>query len=175
MLAAKAGKAYDDGGAMAASGQVLDGLLEELNALPYYAEPFPKSLANDFGTDVVFPKLEAGGEKVEDLLRTYVEHIAVQTCRAVEQHAHELGDAPSLVVTGGGAFNRFLVDRLRDVLAPLRVQVELPDEKIINFKEALIMGLLGVLRWRDEATVLSSVTGASRDSVGGAIWNAGTL
>lgn len=170
MLAAQAGKAYDDGGRMAASGVVLEALLEDLNALPYYAQPYPKSLANDYGTDTVFPRLEVGREKLEDLLRTYVEHIAVQTYRAVEQHAHELGDAPMLVVTGGGAFNSFLVERLRDMLASLRVQVELPDEKIINYKEALIMGLLGVLRWRDEATVLSSVTGSSRDSVGGAIW-----
>jgi anhydro-N-acetylmuramic acid kinase len=35
------------------------------------------------------------------------------------------------------------------------------------------MGLIGVLRWREENTTLASVTGADRDSVGGAIYNSG--
>jgi anhydro-N-acetylmuramic acid kinase len=170
MLAAKVGKEYDEGGRLAASGTVNDKLLNELNGLDYYSKPFPKSLANDFGTDQVFPMLEKGGSELRDLLRTYVEHIALQVARAVEHHAHDLGNAPHMMVTGGGAFNDFLIERIRQLLEPMRVQVDLPDEKIIKFKEALIMGLLGVLRWRDEPTALASVTGARRDSVGGALW-----
>jgi anhydro-N-acetylmuramic acid kinase len=41
---------------------------------------------------------------------------------------------------------------------------------VINYKEALVMALIGVLRWRQEYNVLSSVTGAIRDSIGGAVW-----
>lgn len=174
MLSAKAGKEYDDGGRLAAAGAVSESLLAAMDALPYYHQPYPKSLANDFGTDVVYPILDAAGGRTEDLLRTFTEHVARQVSAAVEQHAHELGESPSLMVTGGGAFNSFLVARLCDLLAPLRVRVELPDPDIIQYKEALIMGLLGVLRWRDEPTTLASVTGASRDSIGGAIWNAGS-
>lgn len=173
MLASTIGKAYDENGAMAEAGVVIDTLFEELNALDYYARPYPKSLANEYGTDVVYPRLEVGGRRLEDVMRTYVEHIAYQVYRAVEPHAHELGDSPSIMITGGGAFNRFLVDRIRHMLEPLRVEVDVPDEKIVKYKEALIMGLLGVLRWRDEPTTLASVTGARRDSVGGAVWNAG--
>jgi len=29
---------------------------------------------------------------------------------------------------------------------------------------------MGVLRWREENNVMSSVTGAERDSIGGAVW-----
>ena len=75
-----------------------------------------------------------------------------------------------MLVTGGGAFNKFLIERLKDSLSALNVEVIVPDDSLINYKEALIMALLGVLRWREEDTVLNSVTGASRNSIGGAVW-----
>ena len=75
-----------------------------------------------------------------------------------------------LLCTGGGAFNTFLVERLRDQLKELNIEVIIPDEKLVKYKEALIMALIGVLRWREETNVLSSVTGAKRDSIGGAMW-----
>jgi anhydro-N-acetylmuramic acid kinase len=74
------------------------------------------------------------------------------------------------LVTGGGAFNSFLIQRLSEELKPFGVEVVVPDEKLVMYKEALIMGLIGVLRWRQEYNVLSSVTGADRDSIGGAVW-----
>ncbi|RYY62799.1 MAG: hypothetical protein EOO05_01480 [Chitinophagaceae bacterium] len=75
-----------------------------------------------------------------------------------------------MLVTGGGAFNTFLIERLSEKLKPLGIQPVVPVADIVNYKEALIMGLIGVLRWREETNVLSSVTGARRDSVGGAFW-----
>jgi anhydro-N-acetylmuramic acid kinase len=50
------------------------------------------------------------------------------------------------------------------------VDVIIPGENLIKYKEALIMALMGVLRWREETNVLASVTGAQRDSIGGAVW-----
>ena len=67
-------------------------------------------------------------------------------------------------------FNNFLIERLSDSLKVFDIEVVVPDENLIKYKEALIMGLLGVLRWREEDTVMSSVTGASRNSIGGAVW-----
>ena len=66
--------------------------------------------------------------------------------------------------------NRFLVERLNDHLNPSGIETVIPEPKLINFKEALIMALIGVLRWRQEYNVFSSVTGAARDSIGGALW-----
>ena len=159
--------AYDDGGALAASGKVDHQLLQQLNALPYYTMPYPKSLANEFGTEVVLPLVrQAMGERglwTADALRTYVEHIALQVARAVEA----LGGGARMLVTGGGAHNTFLVERLRHRLG---FEVVVPDKSLVDYKEALIMALIGVLRWREENNVLASVTGASRDSIGGAVW-----
>ena len=78
--------------------------------------------------------------------------------------------AEQLLATGGGAHNQFLIGRLSALLQPYQVEVVVPDTRLVNYKEALIMALLGILRWRQEYTVLSSVTGASRDSIGGALW-----
>jgi anhydro-N-acetylmuramic acid kinase len=186
-LALLDGKPYDDGGAMAATGAVDNVLLQQLNALSYYGLPYPKSLANDFGTETVLPLvlevMRERGLSVSVALRTYVEHIAVQIGRAVEKLGGARGSAtsatgsgamgsgteatPRMLITGGGAHNTFLVERLRQKLG---VEVVVPDENLADFKEALIMALIGVLRWREENNVMASVTGASRDSIGGAVW-----
>ncbi len=169
MLAALEGKAFDEDGRIAASGQVHTPLLTQLNSLAYYRQPYPKSLANNFGTDEVFPLVESFNLSVADALRTYTEHIALQIGYAVNQLQKAPGEA-RLLATGGGALNGFLISRLRQVLQPLGVEVVIPDTVLIQYKEALIMALLGVLRWREENTVLASVTGAARSSIGGAVW-----
>jgi anhydro-N-acetylmuramic acid kinase len=199
-LAADEGRPYDEGGAMAAGGQVDEGLLGRLNALPYYAMPWPKSLANEFGTEVVLPlvrqaMIDSGGRlSTADALRTYGQHIVEQVGRAVQSLTADAGagggsadagadervvtgaderadpgaGAGRMLVTGGGAHNTFLVEQLRHELGGIAVVV--PDAALVDYKEALIMALIGVLRWREENNVLASVTGASRDSIGGAVW-----
>ncbi|HEX2535394.1 MAG TPA: anhydro-N-acetylmuramic acid kinase, partial [Chitinophagaceae bacterium] len=167
LLAGEAGLEFDEGGALAASGNVHAGLLLQLNELDYYRQAPPKSLANDFGTDVVYPMVQGAGLSTAEALRTYVEHIAGQVARAAEAHA---GGPARLLVTGGGALNTFLVQRLTEALAPRGIEVSVPDAALVNYKEALAMALIGVLRWRQEYNVLSSVTGARRDSIGGAVW-----
>ena len=170
LLSQKEGKEYDAGGELAASGQVDEALLQQLNALTYYGKAYPKSLANSFGTDEVFPLVEKSGLSTPDALRTYTEHIAVQIKNAISSYAGLTVNTPQkLLVTGGGAFNTFLIQRLQVHLQELQIEVVVPDEKLVAYKEALVMALIGVLRWRQEYNVLSSVTGAARDSIGGAL------
>jgi anhydro-N-acetylmuramic acid kinase len=170
-------KEYDAGGQMAALGNVNEDLLQKLNELEYYKQPHPKSLANDFGTDVIYPLIKSFGLPHTDGLRTYVEHIAWQIKQSIVKSKWSIVNNGSsetsnhkLLVTGGGAFNTFLIQKLSDELAFLDIEVVVPDENLVKYKEALIMGLIGVLRWRQEYNVLSSVTGAQRDSIGGALW-----
>lgn len=176
MLVNELGKEYDDGGQIAASGTVNHDLLDRLNTLDYYKQPYPKSLANDFGTDIVYPIIKDTGIEIKDALRTYVEHIVVQIKNSLADFGLRTPDS-RLLATGGGAFNTFLINRLSEMLKELNlpngqagVQVVVPAPNLVNFKEALIMAFIGVLRWRQEYNVLSSVTGASRDSIGGALW-----
>lgn len=169
MLANEDGKEYDAGGQMAASGTVINELLDELNALEYYIKPYPKSLDNSFGVDVVYPLIKKYTAPVEHLLHTYTIHIAQQIKNAVVTLNNQ-NVSGEMLVTGGSAFNDFLIAQIQLQLNEVGVTIIKPDEKLIKYKEALIMALLGVLRWREEYTVLSSVTGAARDSVGGAMW-----
>lgn len=172
LLAQQSGQEFDKDGELAATGTINERLLQQLNAFSYYQKPFPKSLANEMGTHEIFPLLQSSGSSLQDQLSTYVAHIAVQTTVAVQQllSQRDLSSA-RMLVTGGGAFNSFLMQQIREQLLPLEVSVVIPDASLVQYKEALIMGFLAVLRWRQESTVLSSVTGASRDSIGGALWN----
>ena len=172
MLANEEGKEFDEDGKTAASGNVNTELLEKLNSLEYYKKPFPKSLANEFGTDVIYPMIRDSGCGIGDGLRTYVEHIAIQIKNSITSIDSRLPTPDSrLLATGGGAFNRFLIERLREHLKELNIEVVIPDNNLVKYKEALIMALIAILRWRQEYNVLSTVTGASRDSIGGALWN----
>jgi anhydro-N-acetylmuramic acid kinase len=175
MLAALAGKQYDDGGQMAAGGRADAALLATLNKLDYYSQPFPKSLANDFGTGTVFPLVERAALTIPDALCTCVEHIAQQVQLAVKKIVPGLPEAEqrSMLVTGGGAFNTFLVKRINFYLREAGIEALVPDEQLVNYKEALVMALIGVLRWREEYNVLCSVTGAVRNSINGALWLGG--
>jgi anhydro-N-acetylmuramic acid kinase len=178
-LAGDEGLAYDKDGALAAGGRVDEALLRQLNALPYYSMGYPKSLANEFGLETELPLLRAGGLSTADALRTYTEHIAEQVERAVRELKVAAGGGPGaegagglvrMLVTGGGAHNGFLTARVGQRLASLGAELVVPDTALVDFKEALVMALIGVLRWREENNVLASVTGASRDSIGGAVW-----
>lgn len=170
MLAANEGMLYDNGGAWAASGKLHQGLLDALNDLDYYKLPAPKSLANQFGTEIVIPLISSFGLSTADALHTYCEHISIQIANSITYLKGRDPIADKMLVTGGGAFNTYLVERIQYRLNEFKTTVVVPDAQTVNFKEAIAMALIGTLRWRDEANVLHSVTGASQDSVGGAVW-----
>lgn len=172
MLASERGFQYDEDGNLAAQGKVNPDLLNKLNSLEYYTLAYPKSLANSFGTDIVFPIIKEFHISVEDALATYVENISMQVKNSLMPF-FDNGKMQSLMITGGGAFNKFLIKKIAEHLTGINFEIFIPEDDVVNYKEALIMALLGTLRWREQYTVLSSVTGASRNSIGGALWLGG--
>lgn len=168
-LAEQMGHDMDAGGSIARTGNVQVPLLERLNALEYYQRSGPKSLPNQFGTEVVLPLLLNAGHSIPDLLATYCEHIAIQLQRSLSV-ADRTISAGNMLVTGGGAFNEYLIGRITSHLAGMGINPIIPEAELVQCKEALIMALIGVLRWRHENTVIASVTGASAPSIGGAFW-----
>ncbi|MDB5199735.1 MAG: anhydro-N-acetylmuramic acid kinase [Chitinophagaceae bacterium] len=169
MLAEEKEVAFDDNGNIAAAGSINNELLQKLNELEYYKRHHPKSLANDFGVETVFPIIKQASLTTEDAMRTYVEHIVAQIKNAIVSCQLSVVSR-QLLVTGGGAFNSFMISRLKEVLQQLSIEVIIPEKDLIQYKEALIMALMGILRWREEYNVLASVTGAKRNSIGGALW-----
>ncbi len=169
MLSEEKGYAFDDEGKIASGGNINAELLKKLNEQEYYNRPHPKSLANDFGVETVFPIVKQSLISIEDAMSTYVEHIVVQIKKAILNCQPSTVDG-RLLATGGGALNSFLIKRLKDVLHEINVEVFIPEENLIQYKEALIMALIGTFRWREEYNVLASVTGAKQNSIGGALW-----
>ena len=68
-----------------------------------------------------------------------------------------------------GAYNAFLIERVRHIAGPM-MQILVPQKQVVDFKEALIFALLGVLRMENANNCLASVTGASRDHCSGDVY-----
>jgi anhydro-N-acetylmuramic acid kinase len=100
---------------------------------------------------------------IEDKLHTFVEHIAMQIASALPKKEGKI------LITGGGAYHIFLLERMQNHLSKMHLII--PNTKTLEFKEALIFGLLGVLKLRNEINVLCSVTGAKRDHSSGKIFS----
>ncbi|WP_432671947.1 anhydro-N-acetylmuramic acid kinase [Flavobacterium sp. SM2513] len=154
---------YDDKGAIAKSGTFNQPLFEELNSLLYYVLPYPKSLGFEFVKEIVLPLIEKYSIPTEDKMHTFTLHVAFQIAEALSNKNAKL------LVTGGGAYNDFLIEQMQKQLPEM--QIIIPNKKILEFKEALIFALLGVLKLRGEINVLSSVTGAQRDHSSGEVYH----
>lgn len=156
-LARRQGMPYDKDGEMARSGEINKDLLSRLNDLEFYKIKEKKSLGKEWVLENVMPLLDEYDLKTSSLLATFSEHVADQLAKNI---------SGEVLVTGGGAYNKFLISRLR---AKTSSKVHIPEKTIIDYKEAMIFGFLGVLRLRNEVNALASVTGASRDSCTGLI------
>ncbi|MDP3679475.1 MAG: anhydro-N-acetylmuramic acid kinase [Flavobacterium sp.] len=154
---------YDDKGNISRTGICNKELLNELNALDFYQKKHPKSLGFEFVKETVLPIIEKYSIPIEDKLHTFTEHVALQIALALPNKNG------SLFITGGGAYNDFLIERVQYHLPKMKLII--PSAKILEFKEALIFALLGVLKLRREINVLSSVTGAKTDHSSGVIYN----
>ena len=159
---ASLGMAYDSEGQIAAKGTVYKPLLEALNALKFYKLQPPKSLGLEWVQSKVFPLIESYNLEAPTVLRTVVEHCALQLSNVLKTHQLKKG-----LITGGGVFNTFLMQRISELSGH---DLQPTQPMIIDFKEALVFGFLGVLKLRNEPNCLQSVTGASRDHSSGFIY-----
>jgi len=169
-LAQQLNKDFDENGALASTGNTDEAKLQQLLSNSFHQLSFPKSLDNSFSRINALPILESMEGSTQDKLRTAVEYIALQLAKDFGSVAAQLGidlNNSKVLVTGGGAFNQFLIDRLK---ASTNIQVVIPDDATVKFKEALAMALIGVLRLRGEVNVFSSVTNARKDTVNGAVY-----
>ncbi len=160
-LAEEAGAVFDKGGALARSGLVNNELLQRLNALPFHTMEPPRSLGREWFKEQFRPLITSKDIPLVDRMRTVVEHIAFQVGVALEDVEGEI------LTTGGGAHNTALIEALRSATSKV---IRIPEDRIVDLKEALIFALLGVLHLRGEPTARASVTGALRDSCGGALY-----
>lgn len=161
-LAMRLGQPYDLEGLLAKQGKIIPETLEQLNKLEYYSATPPKSLGKEWSDQFILPLLDTAKHEIVDLLRTYTEHVAIQIGILLNDISQE-----NNLITGGGTFNKFLIDRIKSNTSS---SITIPDTLTINYKEALIFAFLGLLRWTQQPNCLNSVTGASKNNIGGAIY-----
>lgn len=151
---------YDDGGKIAREGNVNQLLLEELNQLEFYMKTPPKSLGMEWVKQEILPMIDRVEKDIPSILRTFVEHVAIQIGLILK-------GGESVLVTGGGVYNSFLIERIEFFIGK---RVVISSERLINYKEALIFAFLGVLKLKEEVNCLQSVTGASKDHSSGVVF-----
>lgn len=164
----KMGMEYDDNGDLARSGTLNTSLFHALNQLDYYALDYPKSTGYEWFIGAVLPILEGIEISDTDALHTFIHHNCYQIARALSQHSN--GGQHTVFVTGGGAYNGFFMDTLKEHLGD-GFSVHIPSKTLIGFKEAVVFALMGALRLKNQINVLSAVTGATQDSSSGVIFN----
>ncbi|WP_248724102.1 anhydro-N-acetylmuramic acid kinase [Seonamhaeicola sp. ML3] len=156
------GLEYDDKGSLSASGDVNTVLLEALNELAFYKKPPPKSLGLEWVQENILPLIDKHERNLHNILRTFVEHIVIQIANSISGKPQS-----SVLITGGGAYHLFLMERIRELSGN---DIIVPSNEIVEFKEALIFGFLGVLKLRDEINCLQSVTGAAKSHSSGKVY-----
>ncbi len=159
--------AYDKGGEMASNGIINNTMLKTLNSLKYYSLPFPKSIGYEWFVKEVIPIVDDTKDSLENLLHTAVHHICDKVAEQLK--LNQTKNNTKLLVTGGGALNNFLIKTLQEKLGDA-IKIHIPSKIIIEFKEALVFALMGALRLEEKTNVLSSVTGAHKDSCSGVIF-----
>ena len=159
-LMREVGQEFDENGNFGKQGEINMELLSKLNLLPFYNETGPKSLGWEWMKEHVSPLLNKS-MKAQDKIRTLYEHMAFQIGLSINK-----SNSKTTLVTGGGAKNNFLIERIRFYT---KSKIVVPNNKLIDYKEAIGFAFLGLLRWQEKINVWSSVTGSKRDSSSGVL------
>ena len=152
---------YDDKGIFSSQGNIDKKLLAALNHLPYYQMKPPKSLGLEWVNEFVFPMLDRESLETLTILRTFSEHIVQQISRTIVSF-------DKVLLTGGGTYNDFIIQKIKESSPS---QIIIPSNAIVNYKEALVFALLGLLKMQGKVNCLSSVTGAKKNHSSGTIFH----
>ncbi|WP_029296882.1 anhydro-N-acetylmuramic acid kinase [Chryseobacterium hispalense] len=158
-MAQDLGKDFDENGTLARSGKINENVLSSLNSLRFYHQEHPKSLGIEWCHENIFPLLK--NINTLDALATITEHAAHQIAEVINKN-----QLKNILLSGGGTYNQYLIEKIR---TKTYAEIIIPDKEIIDYKEALIFALMGVLRINNSINVLSSATGSPYDHSSGII------
>jgi anhydro-N-acetylmuramic acid kinase len=157
----RVGKPFDDQGLLAKSGSVNHNWLDKLVQHPFYKKPIPKSIANEWVNENYLQRLP--DLPSADLLCSFNHFIADRISEAIN-----LAQGKKILVTGGGAYNSFLLSLLNERLH--NAEIVVPDHSLIESKEALVFAFMGGLKMSGEVNCLASYTGAKKDISAGVVY-----
>ena len=159
------GAEYDENGDWAKEGTYHDELADAWDQLEYFGLDFPKSLDNNWIKEVYLPIISDLRVAPKDALHTACHHIAIQIKKDLQRNAQRLPN--KILLTGGGAHNKYLVHCIEKQLLSIGIEIIIPSEVVVNYKEAVMTALLGYLHAMDIPSTIPSVTGADRPTIAG--------
>lgn len=161
-FARKFGKEYDEGGQIAQQGKIDDQLYESLVSHRLLTVHKPQAIDNSWIKYKFIPEMEYYNSSDKDKMYTFTCALA----NVISAHAEKIG-ANSVYITGGGIHNDFLRAQLTYQLNGMELIV--PKKEDADYKECKLMALLAYYRVTKQENILASVTGASKNSIGGSI------
>ncbi|MCS7162865.1 MAG: anhydro-N-acetylmuramic acid kinase [Bacteroidia bacterium] len=153
---------YDPEGQIAASGQVIPELLETFLAHPFFQHPPPKALDNRTVQEDFVKLFCSYSAPLADRLHTAV----IGIVHLLKSALIEVG-ARTFTLTGGGTYNTFLVRRLVEMVEPLGISYRAAPAPLVDYREAIGFGLLGLWRWLNHPNIDRRWTGAQCDTYSG--------
>ncbi|MEO1262483.1 MAG: anhydro-N-acetylmuramic acid kinase [Bacteroidota bacterium] len=172
-LAAELNLPFDENGAIASTGILDKEFFDQQYKIDFFKENYPKSLSNQWVEKKQTTLFSANNNKTANKLFTAVEltaRLISDAINSVIQKECLVKENYKLWITGGGAYNHYLINRIDSYLNQKNIEIVTPEKEIIGFKEALLMALLGIMRMENTPNCMASVTGAKRDSIGGAVY-----
>ena len=164
------GESFDRDGAIARQGQPNFGLIDQWLAQEFFVTAPPKSTGRElFSPNYLEDCLaDCQGLSNYDILATLTEFTARAIAKSYQDFLPIFPE--EVLVSGGGSRNRYLMERLQDLLAPAIVQRTDAFGLSADSKEAIAFAILGYLRFKERAGNLPSVTGAKRSVLLGKIY-----
>jgi anhydro-N-acetylmuramic acid kinase len=164
------GKDYDEDGAMAETGQAINCLLDELRCIPFINQRPPKSTGRElFNLNLVNAFVCTGNfskRPKEDAIRTLTDFTAWSIAENIREFADEKA---RLIVSGGGAKNKYLMKKLAIELPKAKIQSTDDYGIPSSAKEAICFAYLAFLNQEELQGNMPSVTGATREVVLGVV------
>lgn len=169
----KRGASFDRNGAWAQSGAVNITLLESLMREDFFSLPAPKSTGRElFNLSWLTAKLgNLAPISDVDVQATLLEFTAQTIAQSTDWHSRKIEE---LIVCGGGAYNTALLQRIRALLAPVRVMSSDEAGLPANWVEGVAFAWMARKTWLGEAIDCRSVTGARQPCILGGIYRSET-
>jgi anhydro-N-acetylmuramic acid kinase len=173
------GRRFDRGGKIAASGKVLDKLIDKLLRRNFFRQPPPKTAGREeFGREFVAEFLSSCSScRKQDVVATATALTARSIADAIRQFVLLIPKPASqrafheMILSGGGAKNTTLLKMLAAEITPLGLRLRISDEFGLPSaaKEAVAFAVLAYETWHRRPSNLVSATGANRGAILGKI------
>ncbi len=165
------GLKYDKDGEIAASGTVCDSWLDCLLQDEYYFMPPPKTTGREyFSTKYIENILKIAPPEPQDIIATLTALTAKSIAQAYERFIYPSVSVDTVVIGGGGAYNKTMMKFLRNYL-PKRIELKTHEDYRIsnNYKEVMAFALIGYCNFYNIPNNLPCCTGAEKRVVLGKV------